>query len=208
MAKKYFFRNRREKIKLIGESLAAFFSGKVLDVGCNDGYLKEVIRAEYTGIDKSGKPDISLDVSSGLPFEAGKFDTVAAFDLLEHVDNIHFVFDELCRVSKKYVIITLPNAFEWRFRLAFLFGKSISGKYGLSEKEPEDRHRWIFSFREAGDFVRNRGEARGFQVIEETAGYYRYNKFLPRLVTKAGSLLGKKFQNLFASHYVAVLEKK
>ena len=209
MAKKqYFFRNRREKLEIINANFAYLFSGKVLDVGCDDGYLKKIIKGDHVGIDKYGKPDILKDISEGLPLKDKSFETVAAFDVLEHVDNIYFVFDELCRVSSRWVVVTLPNAFEWRFRLSFLFGKSVSGKYGLPATPPSDRHRWIFSFKEARKFVEKEAQKNDFTILEEAACYYKYNKFLPKIINKIGALLGKKFQNLFASHYLAVLGKK
>lgn len=202
-----FFRDRKEKLEIINAHFPHLFSGKVLDVGCGDRYLKEFIEGEYLGIDKYGNPDISKDVSEGLPFEAKTFDTVAAFDILEHIDNIHFVFDELCRVSRKWVIITLPNLFEWRFRLSFLFGKLPTEKYGLPAMPPSDRHRWLFSLNEAKKFIQERAERNGFAISQDAVCYYKYNKILPRMITKAGSLLGGRLQNLFASHYLAILQK-
>jgi len=207
-SKRYFFRNRKEKLEIINTNFAYLFSGRVLDVGCDEGHLKKLIKGEHVGIDKYGKPDILHDISQGLPQEPKSFETVAAFDVLEHMDDIYFVFDELCRVSRRWVIVTLPNAFEWRFRLSFLFGRPISGKYGLHPTPQSDRHRWIFSFKEARRFVEKEAQKNGFTVLEEAACYYKYNQFLPKIINVAGAFLGKKCQNLFASHYLAVLERK
>lgn len=177
-------------------------------MGCGDCYLKELIQAEYVGIDKYGKPNILKDISRGLPLEDKSFDVVAAFDILEHLDNIYFIFDELCRVSRKWVVITLPNMFKWRFRISFLFGRLMSGKYGLPENPSIDRHRWLFSLNEAKKFVKGRAKKNNFEIWQELILYYRYNKILPRIITKLGAYLGKKFQNLFASHYLVVLKRK
>jgi len=51
--------------------------------------------------------------------------------VLEHTNNIHKSFEELCRVARKFVVITLPNAYELKTRLKFLLGLPHSGKYGL-----------------------------------------------------------------------------
>lgn len=206
-SKQYFFRNRKEKLEILSQNLTRFLSGKVLDVGCDDSHLKKLIQGEHTGIDKYGKPDIRRDVSCGLPVKNRSFDTVVALDVLEHVDNIYFVFDELCRASNKWVIITLPNAFEWRNRLSFLLGKSISGKYGLPPTPPLDRHRWIFSFKDAQKFVKKAAQKNNFKILEEDACYYRYRQFLPKVINKIGAFCGKRLRNLFASHYLAVLER-
>lgn len=206
--KQCFFRSNKEKLKIISIHFPHLFSGKVLDVGCGDSHLKELIQADYVGIDKYGKPDVLKDISAGLPFKDGSFDTVAAFDILEHMDDIYFIFNELCRVSRNYVVITLPNMFEWRFRLSFLFGKSVSAKYGLPKDPSPDRHRWHFSFTQAEKFVKKRAEKNNFMISQEIICYYKYNKILPRVINKIGSLLGRKFQNLFASHYLVILERK
>lgn len=206
--KQCFFRSNKEKLEIISTYFPHIFSGRVLDVGCGERYLKELIQADYVGIDKYGKPDVLKDVSKELPFEDKSFNTVAAFDVLEHMDDIYFIFDELCRVSRNYVVITLPNMFEWRFRLSFLFGKFASGKYGLPEDPPLDRHRWHFSFSEAKKFIKKRTEKNNFMISQEIICYCKYNKILPRIINKIGSLLGRKFQNLFASHYLVILERK
>jgi hypothetical protein len=84
---------------------------------------------------------------------------------LEHLDNIHYAFDELCRVARRYVIIGLPNMYEWRFRVMFLMGKRLSGKYGLPVEPPQDRHRWLFSLKEARCFVQERALKLGFKYL-------------------------------------------
>ena len=202
------FRGRKDKIEKIVRFFPFLFRGKVLDVGCGNSYLKQLITADYIGIDKCGKPDILRDISKGVPFDDGSFDTVVAFDILEHIDNIYFIFDELCRVSRKWIVITLPNIYEWRFRFSFLFGKLMSGKYGLPEAPPSDRHRWIFSLTEARNFVKKRAKKNGFEVFQEVFCYYRYNNILIRTITKICIKLGSKFQNLFSDHYLVILKRE
>jgi SAM-dependent methyltransferase len=206
--KKILFRGRKDKIQAIVNFFPDIFSKKVLDVGCGDCYLKKSIKGDYTGIDKYGNPNIKQDISKGLPFDNESFDAVAGFDVLEHLDDIHFVFDELCRVSKKYVIITLPNMYEWRFRILFLFGKPLSGKYELLGQATLDRHRWVFSLEEARFFVRERAEKNGFDVSDEVFCYFKYNKIAPKVINKIGALFGRKFQNLFVYNYLVVLKRK
>ena len=208
MEKYFSFRTREEKIKIIVNLFPDIFKGNVLDVGCGDGYLKKLIPGKYLGIDKFGKPDIQMDISKGLPFPKEGFDTVVAFDVLEHVDDIHFIFDELCRVSKKWVIITLPNIYELRFRVAFLLGKPLSEKYILTENPPLDRHRWIFSLNEARSFVKKRASSNNFEIFDEKIFFYKYNKFLPKIIIKIGLIFGQKFQNILVDHYLALLKRK
>jgi SAM-dependent methyltransferase len=209
MKKYLYFKTREEKIELIVNIFPEIFKeDSVLDVGCGDSYLKKFISGKYIGIDKYGNPDIQSDISNGLPFQDKSFDTVVAFDVLEHIDNIHFLFDELCRVSKKWVIITLPNMYEIRFRISFLLGRHLSGKYILSENPPLDRHRWLFSLNEAINFIKRRAEINNFEIFKQNFFFYKYNKFLPKIITKIGLIFGQKFQNILVDHYLAVLRSE
>lgn len=204
-----YFRDRNDKLENIVKSFPYFFEeGKILDVGCGNAYLRKLIKAEYTGVDKEKNADLSIDISSGLPFKDKSFDTVVAFDVLEHIDDIYFIFDEVCRVSRRWVIITLPNLYEWRLRLSFLFGRLKTGKYGLPEEPPQDRHRWIFNIKEAEKFVYKRAEKNNFKIFQKVTCYYRYNRLFPKMITRIGILLGNKFRNLFASHCLIILERK
>jgi len=201
------FRGREDKLVLLGNIFSGYLQGSVLDVGCDQRQLSPMVSGRYVGIDISGTPDLVVNVEHGLPFKDGSFDTVIAFDVLEHLDKIHYVFDELCRVARRYVIIGLPNMYEWRFRVMFLLGKRLSGKYGLPIEPPQDRHRWLFSLKEAQSFVRERALRCGFEVCEEVVGYYNYKRLCLRILTMVGRSLGKAGINLFAYHYSAVLRR-
>jgi len=110
--------------------------------------------------------------------------------------------------QKKWVIITLPNIYELRFRVAFLLGKPLSKKYILTENPPLDRHRWIFSLNEARSFVKKRASSNNFEIFDEKIFFYKYNKFLPKIIIKIGLIFGQKFQNILVDHYLALLKKK
>lgn len=188
----WFYKNREERSKWLSERFSEeiLSANSLLDVGCYNADFKKNIPAEikYTGIDITGKPDlfINLDKIEKLPFEDKQFDMVICADVLEHLENIHLIFDELCRVSAKYLIITLPNAYS--VIPEFLRGKNYTkdseklkkfGKhskfYGLPLEKPEDRHRWFFSFEEACDFVKYRCEKYNF-TIKEIESEYKYIK--------------------------------
>ncbi len=94
--------------------------------------LKNFIKKDvkYQGIDyKDSNEVVGHNLENGIPFDDKSFDIVFALDVLEHVENIHFLFDEIIRVSKDEAIIALPNMSYWKFRLRFLKGKDISKKY-------------------------------------------------------------------------------
>jgi hypothetical protein len=91
----------------------------------------------------------------------------------------------------------------------FLMGKRLSGKYGLPVEPPQDRHRWLFSLKEARCFVQERALKLGFKLREEIIGYYNYRQLLPRAITVIGKVLCRAGigVNLFAYYYCAVLER-
>ena len=109
--------SREERQEFIGFVFKELLKGKVLDVGCFNGDLKRFVRGSYVGLDLRGRPDIIFDLESGfLPFRSRTFDTVVCADVLEHLENIHRVFDECLRVSRGWVIVSLPNCYGgfWR----------------------------------------------------------------------------------------------
>lgn len=199
------FRGREDKLFEAARLFDSYLKGDVLDVGCDAKHLSEKIQGRYVGIDVGGAADIRVNLEAGLPFHDKSFDAVVAFDVLEHCERIHFVFDELCRVSRCHIIIGLPNMYEWHFRLVFLLGKGLGGKYGLPPEVPADRHRWLFKLNDARRFVRERGAKQGFSVSEEALGFYKYQRFVPKFITLLGRLLKPHAASLFAYHYWAVM---
>lgn len=106
---------------------------RVLDVGFGEGYgaaiLSEAV-GEYVGLDMSEDavrhassryifPNVRFERSDAatIPFDAGSFDLVVSFHVLEHVDQPEPYLAELARVSRLggQVVIVTPNG---AFRLA------------------------------------------------------------------------------------------
>lgn len=141
----------------------------ILDVGCRDAILKRHLRSDiiYSGIDLIPGPGVDHvgNAEEGLPFADGAFDAVVALDLLEHADNIWFVFDELLRVASRQVVVLLPNAYHWLLRVQYLRGKEMD-KYILPSESILDRHRWLLSYHTASRFCRERGARAGWSVRE------------------------------------------
>jgi len=99
----------------------------VLDIGCRDGILKKYLPREvsYAGVDLSPGLNVTrvCNLEQGIPFADASFDAVVALDVLEHVDNIWFAFDEVVRVARRQVMVVLPNSYHFRERLRFLRGR-------------------------------------------------------------------------------------
>lgn len=87
----------------------------VLDVGGRTGLLREFLPEDaVTLVDVEPSPERGLVLGSGarLPFRAGAFDLVAAFDTLEHVpaaQRADFVA-ECARVARRWVVLVGPYA--------------------------------------------------------------------------------------------------
>ena len=166
----------------------------VLDIGCRDKILKDFIikEAKYQGIDyKDSNEILGHNLEYGIPFEDNSFDIVFALDVLEHVENIHFLFDEILRVTKLEAIVALPNMSYWKFRLRFLKGKDISDKYIFSPVKVLDRHRWLTSYNSTIKFVSE--NAKGHDVTIKR-GFYQYRS---RILSLIDSFFSRKFPNLF-----------
>lgn len=161
------YSDRPSKAKYIADKYRAILGGKVLDIGCDQKQLAAHLpsSAAYTGVDISQAADVVLDLDrQDLPFAAGAFDTVIASDVLEHLERLHAVFDELCRVSAGRVIVSLPNPVR---NLMLEIARGSGGKlkyYGLPVEAPKDRHRWFFGAEEAAHFLRERSRRHGFEV--------------------------------------------
>jgi SAM-dependent methyltransferase len=108
-------------------------STRVLDVGFGEGYGAEILNgsvAEYVGLDMSEEavrhassrytfPNVRFEQSDAatIPFDAGSFDLVVSFHVLEHVAEPEPYLAELARVCRLggHVVIVTPNG---AFRLA------------------------------------------------------------------------------------------
>ena len=217
------FTNRDEKQQFIAEKFKDILKKSVLDVGADEGYIKKYMPegVAYKGIGLGGEnPDIvavNLE-ENAIPFDNGTFETVMCMDVLEHLENIHHVFKELCRVSSKNVLISLPNP------LGDLMGNmrkqnhkqhQLVKFYGLPVEKPNDRHKWFFSATEAQYFVSTLAEECGYEIhFYEQSGLHTSGlKALARKVILQTLRLVIKnkeisYEDIFGSTLWWVLKKK
>jgi hypothetical protein len=149
------FPSRADRVRFLATTFAPVIAGKVLDVGCDRRTLKQLRPdLDYLGIDLNGDPDVRIDLEAAdrLPFEDRAFDAVLCSDVLEHLDSLHRTFAELVRVSRRYILISLPNCWT-AARRPVGRGKGKIGHYGLPPTRPADRHKWFFGLSEARDFA-------------------------------------------------------
>jgi len=86
----------------------------VLEIGIGNkttaNYLKQNgINIDTCDIDKELDPDYVADIRD-LPFEDKSYDAVLACEILEHIPwkDVDKALNELHRISKKYVVISIP----------------------------------------------------------------------------------------------------
>ena len=135
----------------------------ILDVGCGEGFTlnrlsENKIGAKLEGVEYSKaaielgqKTYPNIKIKEGniyqLPYEDNSFDLVLCTEVLEHLDDPQKGLRELIRVSKKYLVISVPN--EPLFMMAqFIRGKNWS-RFG---NDIEHINHWTFW--QFGNFVK------------------------------------------------------
>lgn len=131
----------KKKKEIIGQILQNLSVKTIIDVGCGDGRLIDIMppRIIYTGIDisptqikeakkyirqkKQNKASILLGDVTKMPFSTNSFDAALACDIVEHVLYPVTLFNELRRVVKKdgYIIFGIPNEDLWELARLLLF---------------------------------------------------------------------------------------
>lgn len=121
-----FWGTPRERM-LVEQIMRAIPTGikSLVDIGCGDGYLLNIIRASRPhlnlyGLDFShgrligiatGNNQVTLaeGTAEAIPIKNNSFDCVVCSEVLEHVSDYRAAFGELIRISRRYLIITVPN---------------------------------------------------------------------------------------------------
>lgn len=215
----YRYTDRETKAKYVWLKYQPILQSKrILDVGADECHLKHHLDgdAEYWGIGLGGSPDQQVDLErERIPLPDNSFDCVLCLDVLEHLDNIHEIFDELCRVACRYVIISLPNPYADFYRM-LCFGDYRPGLpmkfYGLPLEPHGDRHKWFFSSEEAEKFILYRAGKNDMRVVQmdyygmgnEGRGWRRLIRELARSILLRRDL---NLKALYAGSLWAVLEK-
>lgn len=107
-----------ETVKIIPEGV-----NSIADIGCGSGlflnYIKENTDiSPLIGVDfsedamKMLKVDRKVGDITTIPLEEDSYDLVSALEVLEHLDLEEYARakEELCRVSKRYILISVPFA--------------------------------------------------------------------------------------------------
>ena len=178
--------------------------GSVLDIGCGDGLLLAMLKEKGVtgeGVDFSeeavrkcadkGVRATQHDLNQPLPFPDGAFDWVIALDVLEHQYEPLFLLKEMARVSRKNIVVGVPNFSSLPARLQILTGN-------VSENnQPHKGHVYWFNYPVLVGLATKAG-------LDLTT--CAMNTFRP--ATFFGDMLTKLFPNLFALSFVAHFHKR
>ena len=198
------------RIEFVAKKLGKLNEHIILDLGCRDMSLKNYLDGNfnYIGLDYSEEKEansnfINHNLENGLPKDLKQVDTIVALDVLEHVENIHEVYNELFSASKKTVIIALPNMAYYKFRINFLIKGVLSGKYIFSTHKVIDRHRWIPNYSSIDKFVEI-NTPKNWRVTEYNYIAQRKRNFLFDYLEK---ILSNFFPRLFVYEKIFFISK-
>lgn len=118
------------------EMLGGIDYESVLEVGCGPGDLAEALfpsEFNYLGIDidaneiekaRNQYPHRTFEIGSTyeLPISSSAIDLVIACEVLEHLSQPQLALDELDRVARKWILVSVPREPLWRM-LNFARGK-------------------------------------------------------------------------------------
>ena len=141
--------------KTLAKQVQKLNISSILDAGAGEGFTLEYLRKRnigktYEGIDFLEKaieigtkihPNITFKKGSiyEMPYKENSFDLVLSTEVLEHLEDPKIALKEIFRVSKKYVLLSVPN--EPIFMLSnFLRGKNWS-RFG---NDIEHINHWTF----------------------------------------------------------------
>jgi len=161
------FEDREGRAKFLSKIFGKYLKISILDVGCGDRFLKKYLSNDikYVGVDINKNADVVINLEEDrlTKFDDRSFYNIICTDVLEHLENIHEIFDDLCRISQKYIIISLPNCWT-KFSLSLITGIVDNKYYGLPVEKPLDRHKWFFNYNDALKFLKERGKINGFFI--------------------------------------------
>ena len=175
-SERFQFINRSERATYIYNVYKEYLDDGVVDVGSYKSDLRRYVRGNYYGLDilESEDVDCVLDLEkSKIPLEESSYNCVVCTDVLEHVDNFNAVFSELLRVSNRYVLISLPNLYNYETVIRILLGKKIKF-YGLESSDTNDRHKWFPSHFQTIDYFEENKKLHGYEIIDVHAHPLRY----------------------------------
>lgn len=180
------------------EALKMINTGKILDIGCGDGLFLDMLKnIDSVGVDIS-KEGIKKCIKKGLkvslcdfskdklPFTDNQFDYVVMLDVLEHLYSPEDLLKEAKRVSKKSIIISVPNFSSLPARAQMLLGR-------IPENNTKNKgHIYWFNLRILEEMLKNND----LKIVDMKMNSFWNMNFLTKI-----------FPSIFALSFVLRAEK-
>lgn len=137
----------------ISRILAGIRPNSLLDAGCGEGFVLNLLKQKkigkkHMGIDisttalklqKKIHPNLTCKIGNiyNIPFRDNSFDAVICNEVLEHVEHPLRAINELRRVTKKYMLFSVPH------EPYFMTANFLRGKYLKAwGNHPEHINHW------------------------------------------------------------------
>ena len=128
----------KNRIRIIKQLILKYSNenSRILSIGCGNGIIESELPRKIQGLDKITIDNCLISITKGqieeIPFPDNSFDVIFVGELLEHIYEIKKTFCEIKRVlvNNGIIIITVPNAMNFRDRIRSLFGilpRQLSG---------------------------------------------------------------------------------
>jgi len=150
---KFDFSDRKSRNKVVTQYLMKQKINQVLNIGGGGSRHLTHPMLNVFEIDIQGDNDLTIDLEKSpvLPFKDSSFEAVTCLDSLEHLSNFHQIFEESLRVSRKGLLVTLPNSTRDIMSLVKRDSRylnyrdrgSMTKYYGLTLDAEVDRHKWF-----------------------------------------------------------------
>lgn len=198
-----------DRNQFIARKLGKLNGETILDIGCRDKIFKNCIEGnyKYLGIDYNPNEEnteyINHNLELGLPLNLDEINIINAADVLEHIENIHNIFNDCFNIANKKIAIALPNMAYYKFRIKFALSGEISDKYIFRAQKVIDRHRWLPTYYNNLEFVK-KNTPHNWKFIHYNFIFQRRRNFILYFIEKT---LSKIFPKLFVYENIFIFEK-
>ena len=183
----------------------------IIEIGCGTGILAHELKKQGKDIlgtdisdyalkkaQKKGIKTLCCDLDSPLTLKDNTFDCAISCQILQHIFKPSALIKEMTRISKKYVIINIPNIAYWKYRLRLLQGKfPFIGK-------PEQLPIRFFTLRTFKEYISESGLE--IEKIEYTGGL-PLRRFIPKTIRKKVNIL-EYFPEIFETGFTVRCKKR